>query len=425
MHKFILTMIVVVTCTPYVVSQGWLPTTLDYLPEVLSLIVCVVVIVRGVESRFQHVRPMYWLIFGGLIVGVICGVLVNQLAPGPMFAGLRNYLRALPFFFLPAVFLIDEQQLRTQLKVLLGIGLLQLPLAWSQRMGTIAAGAITGDRTFGTLMGSGTLSLFLIAAACILTGFYLRGSLTFRDYLLILICIVLPTTFNETKITFILLPVALLTTLYIGSTSGNRFKNTLLGLAITSGFLAAAIPIYDHFMEPRWGYGLFDFVTMEGRLEGYLMKGTEIGDQQSAGRVDAIFAAFAELSKDPAKMLFGLGVGNASASALGPSFEGEYHGLFEYFPLTSILIITLELGLLGLMLVLALIWQVLRDCVALLTSQSGIFGALAAGWAGVTVTVFFGLLYGSPIASVAISYLYWYFSGVLVARRMYVVARAA
>jgi hypothetical protein len=337
-------------------------------------------------------------------------------------------LRALPFFLLPAVLLINEKQLGSQSRLLLVICLLQLPLAWTQRMAVSSLQdmsrnyALGMDYTYGTLMGSGLLSLFLIAAACVLTGFYLRGKLSLGRYILLFLCFVLPTTLNETKVTLFLLPLALLLTFFFGSARGNRLKNTMLGVVIAAGFLAAFIPIYDHFMQPRWGYGLIDFLQMEGRVEGYLMKGTEIGDQSRAGRLDGLIAAFDEISRDPATLVFGFGIGNASESALGPQYAGAYSPLFEGFPLMSLVYIMLELGLLGLLLLVAIFWQILRDSIFLAHMDTSAFGALAVGWTGVSLTVFCGLMYSSSISSVAISYLYWYFSGVIAARRMQIMS---
>ena len=424
MHALILLMIVAVTTFAYLVSKGWLPAYFNYVPELLSLAVAAYVVVVGVQSRFRNVRPIYWLVFGGLVVGLVCGAIVNDLQAGPMFAGLRTYFRALPFFLLPAVFLITEQKVRTQLMILLPVCLIQLPLAWQQRMATLESGRLggfyrgTGDFTIGTLMNPGQLSLFLIAAACVLTGLYLRRIMSARLYLPLLLLIVLPTTLNETKITLVLLPLALLTAFFVGSEPGNRLKNMLLGTMVAAAFLAMFVPIYDHFVTPRWGYGIVDFFLMEGRVERYFMKGTEIGDQREAGRLDGMIVAVSELSRDPATLLFGLGIGNASDSALGAQFHGVYFRMFEYFPLNSFSFILLEFGLLGLLLVLSLHWIIFRECFAVARADRALMGALAIGWAGVSVTIAASLIYTNPIFSPALSYLYWYFSGVLVAFRI-------
>ena len=207
---------------------------------------------RGYRNRFQFVRPIYWLIFGALGLVAVCGAVVNQVEPGPLFAGIRNYLRALPFFFLPAVLAMKERQLRVQLLVILALCALQLPLAWYQRM-SMPPNRATGDFTFGTLMDSGILSVFLICAACVLTGFYLRRRISLRLYIPLLLLILLPTTLNETKATLVLLPIGLMLTFYAGSARGTRLKNMLLSVIVLAGFMAIFIPIYDYFIAAEMG----------------------------------------------------------------------------------------------------------------------------------------------------------------------------
>ncbi len=239
MQALILAMIVAVTTFRYFVSVEWLPDIFSYVPEVLSILAAVYVVVSGGQDRFQYVRPVYWLVFGGLLMGVVCGAIVNGLDTGPMFAGIRTNLRALPFFFLPAVLLVTEKQLRSQLAILVAICFAQLPIAWFQRtMVPQARITFTGDYTFGTIMSSGMLTLFLVGAACVLTGFYLRKKIALWPFLLTLLLILLPTTINETKITLFLVPVALLATVYAASERGVRVRNAMLGILISAAFLA-------------------------------------------------------------------------------------------------------------------------------------------------------------------------------------------
>ena len=133
MQTLIISAMVAVLSIEYLAFKGWVAELFTYAPELLALLATVIVMIAGPRSRFQYVRSVYWLVFGALSLVVVCGAVVNHLDSGPVFAGLRTYLRALPFFFLPAVFEIKERHLRVQLLVLLAFGLLQLPLAWEQR----------------------------------------------------------------------------------------------------------------------------------------------------------------------------------------------------------------------------------------------------------------------------------------------------
>ena len=425
MYKLIIFTIVAVLSFEYLVYEGLLPPLFSYVPEILAMVVAVLVIVAGVRSRFQFVRPVYWLAFGALALVVLCGAIANQMEPGPVFAGMRQYLRALPFFFLPAVLEIKERQLRVQLLLLLAFGLLQLPIAGMQRMATFAAGGTSGDDTFGTLMDSATLTLFLVAAVCVLTGFFLQKRISAKRFFPLIFLLLVPTMVNETKAVIVLVPIALMTCFVIGAKPGARLKNTLIALVTAACFVAVFIPAYDHFMKPRWGYGIVDFIAMEGRLEGYLDRGSEIGEyEQRAGKLGGLRVALSEVSRDPINLVFGLGIGNVSDSALGQQFTGRYYDVYRVFLTSSGIYIIFEFGLAGLALVLLLYWLLFKDSVSVAHRDESIMGALATGWAGVLAVILIGIFYDNIIDSRALSVLFWYFSGLIAAYRMRLVSGA-
>ena len=143
------------------------PSSVSYTVELLGAIALVYVVVAGVRGRFEGVRATYWLVFGALALVILCGVAVNGVGSGPIIAGLRTYLRALPWFFVPMVYAYSEDKLRTQIRLLLVICLIQVPIAIRQRVQTgddqFGFVAITGDWTTGTLGDAGILCIFLVA----------------------------------------------------------------------------------------------------------------------------------------------------------------------------------------------------------------------------------------------------------------------
>src|SRR5690606_8582215 len=150
MQRFALFMIVAVTVVEFFAVGDkwerfrWLPKAFSYLPELTGAAAAVLVVALGVQTRFRFVRPAYWFVFGLLALAAAAGALANDLEPGTLFAGLRNYLRALPWFFIPAVYLFGEAKLRQQLRWLLIICLIQVPVAIEQRIKTAL-----GHRRFG------------------------------------------------------------------------------------------------------------------------------------------------------------------------------------------------------------------------------------------------------------------------------------
>jgi hypothetical protein len=421
MQALILFTMVSVLSFKYLASLGVLPAATVYSFELIALIAAATVVALGAAGRFRFTPPAYWVVFGGLLIVMICGFIVNSMEPGPVFAGLRNYLRALPFFFLPAVLLIPKRHVKVQLLLLLAFCVLQLPIAYEQRMATIARGGVTGDETQGTLMQAKGMSMFLISGACVLSAFFLRGRLGWKLYFPLLAVLLLPTMLNETKGSLFLAPLGLITVYLVTAKPGARLKHTVLGVGVAAAFLAVFIPVYDHFMSARWDYGIVDFFLMEGRVEGYLDRDLEVGDNTTkgggAGKVGGLRVAVTRIMNDPVHMAFGLGAGNVSDSALGPQFDGAYYRRYEIFLNTSLIYIVFELGLLGAALLVMLYYLIFRDTVALSRRDDGFMGTLAAGWSGVVLVLLVGIAYHHPIESVALSMLFWYFSGLMVATR--------
>ena len=93
--------------------------------------VLVVVVLAG--SRDGAISTKYVVLFLCLLAVILIGLASNSTTAGSLIVGIRNYLKFLPFFFLPAVFLFDEKQVSSQLKLLLAFVLLQGPLALYQK----------------------------------------------------------------------------------------------------------------------------------------------------------------------------------------------------------------------------------------------------------------------------------------------------
>lgn len=424
MQNFVLLLFVVVVTFPFLTKAGVLPRQMDYLPELLGAVVVVIVIALGVRDRFRNVRPAYWLVLGAIALNMLCGVLVNSVDAGPVFAGLRTYFRAIPLLLLPAVYAFSDEQVEQQMSLLLKLAILQLPIALYQSLQPY----VTGDSIYGTLMVSSILSMFLICVACVLTGVYLRGRLSLGRYLLLFVLVLAPATFNETKGTLVMLPVALFATFLAGTARGKRLKHIMVATGLIAAFLAVFVPVYDYSQKDyerkyiERDRTLAEYFT-EGGLERYLYggaRGVGAESRHDVKRFDAVVVPLAYLAKDPVTLTFGLGIGNASDSALGRAFTGHYYRMFEFFLLHAAARILLETGVLGLGLVLCLLALIFADARRLAQSQA--VGrptvGLAMGWSGAVVVLALSTFYKDVVANAAISYLFWYFSGLVIADRM-------
>jgi hypothetical protein len=413
------------TLAVYLSSQDgvhWLPSVAKFLPEAFSLITAFLVVVLGVHQNFRFVSGKYLLIFAALAVVMLCGILVNQVPPGPTLAGMRYYLRALPFFLVPAVFDFRDRQLKPLMMLILGLSLLQVPIACYQRYELATHGLFTGDLVFGTLMQSGFLSIFLICELCVLAAMVIRGAMSKFTFACLFLLFVLAMSINETKVTVFVLPLGLLVTAIVGAPRSKRLSVTAyaLLLVVIGGFIF--VPLYDFFNT--WNNNeapplrIENFLSDPGQMASYLDTHATVGSHKEAGRVDAIVVPLQVLAKDPSRFGFGLGLGNASKSALGSQFSGRYQPVYgEYSLETSMATFMLETGIFGAMLILFLHFMIFLDAVDVMRRDNGLTGIVALGWIGTSIVIGASLFYITIHISETVSYVFWFFSGVIAARR--------
>jgi hypothetical protein len=420
MQLLVLAMILSVSVASYLTEVRLAPGVLKFLPEALSVVAFTSVLLLGPHERFRFLAARYWVVFSSLGAIMICAAIINHVAPGTLIGGMRDYLRAIPFFFIPVVFEFSETQIRTQLRLLLAIALLQLPISLYQRYEVAAHGRWSGDPVTGTLAISSIMSLFLIGATCIAAALTLRGRLRLTFFLVLFLLFIIPTTINETKGTVLLLPVGLVTTLLVGSPRGKRLRLGLSAFALLALFAAVYVPVYDYFAAANnpYPYTVENFFSDPHMLGRYVDQGTDLGSRKEAGRWDALVVPLQAFASDPVHFLLGVGIGNGSAWGFGTAYIGDYYGLFgRYTTLTSGAAFIVEIGVLGLALVLMLYAIVLRDAYAVAKNEETLVGSIALAWLGITLVMTLATFYKSLHFFESLSYLYWYFSGLVAAER--------
>jgi hypothetical protein len=333
------------------------------------------------------------------------------------------YFRAMPFFFVPLVFRFSDDEIRAQLKTLLLLGLLQVPIAIEQRWMTTAASRginFSGDYTYGTLMLSSTLSIFVICCICVVTAFFVKNRLNWRQFVALALLLFVPSTINETKVTLFLFPIGLSVVFLLGLRRGFRVKAVawlvLATVVAGAGFWIA----YDLLGSNATGRErtLADWWVDEDKRTALLTRETELGTQEKSGRLDSITVPIRYLSNDVVSLTMGLGVGSVTDSALGPQFIGRYRELFAPFMRTAFPRLLLETGILGLLLVAAICVRIFYDARQVERAHgTGIVNSLALGWTGVVAVMTVSLFYTDIVAVTSLSYLFWYGSGLVVSGR--------
>jgi hypothetical protein len=418
-----LTILVILTVSfaTFLAGVHLAPSGVKFLPEVLSLVVAAYVVLAGPRQRFQLVPAGYWLIFIAISLVILCGAFINAPAPGPLMGGIRFYLRGIPMFFLPAVFHYSEQDIKRQLRLLVWIAILQLPIAVYQRYQVMLHHRWTGDPVFGTMQISSILSIFLIGVICVAAAMMLRGRLSKLKFFWLFVLCVIPTTINETKGTVLLLPLGLIATLLVGSPPRRRLRIAVSALTLVAVFGALYIPIYNYFAaaDNPYPYTVEQFFSSKKFMTQYLDKQSDLGSTGEVGRIDSLLVPLQTFASDPIKLAFGVGAGNASVSSLGQNYTGQYYGVLgRYAAMSSGATFIIEIGVLGLGLVMILYWMILRDTFVVALHDSTIVGDIALGWLGFTLVIIVSTFYKSLQNFESLSYLFWYFSGMIAAQRL-------
>ena len=207
---------VLVLTGEYLADVGF-PHLFTYAPELCGVFASMLLVMLVVRNGLAPIPASIWIVLFLISLHLVFGILANHVQVGTAMIGGRIYLRTMPFFLLPLAAIPSSRELIVQFRVLIILGLLQLPIAIHQRLSTMNRTDLTtvkyltsGDLTYGTLMNSAILSLFLICLASVVFVVFLRKRMNGLVTLALLAALLFPTTINETKATAFILPMVIL-----------------------------------------------------------------------------------------------------------------------------------------------------------------------------------------------------------------------
>lgn len=405
------------------------PREFTWLPEIMSFMATLIVVIK---VKHIKIRLRYLILFAFFVLHVIAGAVANDLQPGPMIAGIRTYFKYIPFFILPFTMTFHEKTLRRYMTFFLILSVIQLPISIYQRFFQFK-GILTGDVITGTLVSAGVLSVYLICCISILLAFYLRKQMTTITFYVLLLFLFIPTTINETKVTIILLPFAMFLPAFYNFRGNEKKQKYLIVSLITVLLFMSFIPIYDHLIKKRHNFGIIDFFSSKNLAVPYLYKessekyekeikrrdGVLIAPHKfkdttkNIKRVDSIVIACRVLSRDPAKLFLGLGIGNASVSFV-KGWSGEYSHYVELRSgMTALTRLLWEVGVIGVICVVIFFSFIFYEARRFSYNQK-FFGALSLGWVGIPVILFVCLFYNNFLVHNVIGYSFFFISGIIV-----------
>src|SRR5690349_24385250 len=124
MQLLVIALLLQIMVVEYLVeSHALLPHYAILIPELLSGLAMLVVLVRIMGGARIAFDWRYGIFLAALLFTIVFGYMVQDVPDGAMLAGVRAYLKFVPFFLLPAVHRFTPRQLHVQLMVLLVIAL--------------------------------------------------------------------------------------------------------------------------------------------------------------------------------------------------------------------------------------------------------------------------------------------------------------
>lgn len=383
---------------------GLLPRSFTWIPEFTAILLCFYIMYKSIKNRI-YINVKYFIILFFFVFSVLLGFVLNYVESGVIISGLRIYLRYIPFFLLLAVFKMSEEKFLRLLKFIFLLACIQFPVVLYQRLIKYSDSA-SGDPMGGTLGAntSGTLSLLLLFVLSIYIAFYIKNKINIWQFTLGLFVLLLPTTLNETKITFVLLPFCFLIPMIVVKKESKQLQKVVFLILICVFSFSFLKLVYDIYAEKRWGYGISEFIHMEGRV-----------DQYASHRLDPVFRTIDKMKEEPYKFIFGVGAGNASASVFGDSMSGKYALEMSGGEKVAAGAVVLfwEIGFVGVFFLAILYLLIILDAIKL-SKKNNVYGTFALGMVTVSVILPSTMFYANILMVKIISTLFWLFAGVVV-----------
>ncbi|MEM7100801.1 MAG: hypothetical protein AAF541_21240 [Pseudomonadota bacterium] len=365
--------------------------------------------------------PGKYLVLGViLLLHMVVGAIINQVSPGAFVWGVRVYFAFIPLFILPLVYRFSDLEIQRYLVFVLGLCLMQLPVALYQRI-FVYPYTPTGDVVRGTFQSGAIMSIVLVMAVGIMLALQLRGKISLKTLLIVAPIMLIPTLINETKGTVVLLPIVLTAVAFFHAEAAKRIKLLFISGIASVMFILTFTVAYDVYFPDRGNEGdsfkLIKFFTDEAL--GDLYKDLEEPKPGRVGRVDSILYALQELDKDPVKVAVGLGIGNVSHPETMDFVKGEYGDLYEYYgaATTTYASVLWTTGVMGVLFTLLILWCMYRDT-SYLRNRDSYTAAIALGFSSVAICLPVAFLYKDLVYSNVANVLGLFLAGYIVSERV-------
>lgn len=420
---------------------GLIPRPLTWLPDFLALVITLMILFRFAVVKYYDLEAKYVYLILMYMVIVVCGIIYNNVSPFKAFVGIRFHMKHLPFFLLPAFYRFTEDDFKKQLLFIVPLLLLQTPVAIFQKLYTyFSLKMSTGDAVQGTLTSADTIAVVVLCGIAVLFSFYLKRQISLRMFLVMSICLFIPTTICESKATVFYLPIVLIVPSFLCEDymKGKRKRNLFVASIVWLMGMAIFIPMYKVIVSPlSKGQNNLSDVASPGYLTGYMFTGisekrflritalalkSHVKDYvigSNVRRVDQVVLAYDHLSNQSTmNLLTGEGIGMTIQSYLDSASKDAKPKLKDLLPRTADItfsILLWEVGLCGLIVYVIFLFVLFKDS-RLVSESKDLFGVFSLGWCSTILVIFMTMGYFNMERYNSINILFWYFSGIVAAR---------
>ena len=393
-------------------SEKWflIPRQITWLPELLSIIVLLYIILASAKFKKIPFEAPYLLVY--LFAGLtLFGIIINNVDVSVAIAGVRNHLKFLPFFLLPFYYDLSDDFMEKFVKFILFFSFLQCPVAVLQRL---LYETRSGDVVGGTLGAntSGTLSLFCAFVIVFWTAYYFKYRLKTGNYLLGLFLLFLPMGITETKISLFLIPLIFFSIVFFIPEAKTKIRYFVFVLVSIGLILIAYKSIYNYFYASSQQRGIETYITNPEKTIDYIYH-KKFRESGTLNRIPQILFAFDNINNDLKHLLFGVGAGNASGSFFHRSV-GSYYITYKRFEIDNIFIANMlwEYGILGTLLYFSMSIFIFFKIYSLRIMERT-NGTIAIGFLGMSVVLLLSTVYLNTTRVNIYIYLYWFLAGYL------------
>jgi len=400
---------------------GGLSKVIAFLPDLIAGVLALSVLFRITQRNPIILAPKYIFIGVTFILTIIVGFLLNDMNANTIVLGIRDYLRFIPIFLVPAVFSLSEKEMKKILLFILALSLLQTPVGIYQYL-TLYPIHQTGDVVRGTLSNSGILSVYQCAVISILYAFYLSKSISLTLFVGLSAVLMVPVILNDSRATLVLILVGIFTVGLFDQKS-SRNKVQVISFTFLTVFVLAGsfVLVYDKVFADRYSQryegGLLEFY-LQGAAEDdfYKKRAHDVG--KGVGRLDSIIFALEESKNDISSRMLGLGAGNVRQAPI-KALEGEYVQKYADYgvKINTISNLLWETGLFGVILCISFLVCVWFDTKKLASNESPFISSFALGWLAATTIIIISLVYKEMLLQNVSAVLIMFLSGYIAAEK--------